>query len=302
MSASFPYVSNPKNPLGLIVHQTAVYELVAYFFFNNAGEIHAESKLSLNISDIAFKYANANKMLTINGVADSNVMNEMNRQISMYMDEKNVQRHKAYYLGYGHCLLFRKYEKPISFRERKHIPKSQYQAVMDYFASDRDKKLPLLVTDNRLFALYHNQTQAFGKDYDRHVAIDYNGICNVIQQSQKEIELQKKRHEIPVPEVKSYNNLHQEERKLKAILKGGCISVTQDNEEYFIPKLPLIAYIKKINHKITVDLHTWFFDFKIDDFDSSILSDIFIIADLPIEKKNDHKWIDLLLKKANEKL
>lgn len=294
-------IQNKNNPLGLWRERDTTYQLVAYFYFNNFSEIEAESITSFNYSSYLFKYNTINSDRGL--IQNITYKDVMDNQLSHYLPRTSRLYHAFYGGGKDNVVfLFKKYEGLVSFKELKNISSDLQQSVIDYFSDE--KKLPLLITENRFMGLYKEELNIKEKGrLDRYKqGINYEDVLDIFLDDKyfkhKKIENQKEKVEkVRKVKIKFYDEFVQKERQITTLLKGGFVKVNILGHEYSLPKLPMIALAQGKNDYIDYESYTWFFDNKYKDISCPILSDIFMISNIdPIEINNN-----LLIKELKAK-
>tara|TARA_Y100001960_G_scaffold334053_1_gene444229 strand:+ start:8150 stop:9055 length:906 start_codon:yes stop_codon:yes gene_type:complete len=293
---------NPNNPLGLLNYHGQLFQLVSYFFYDNLLEIRADSVCSDNsLTEYFYKFGD-NAISIEPSLAE--ILEKTQHQLSIYFP-MTYHQYKVFSLNGHYCLLFKVYEDTVSMRDLKNIPKQYQQAMCDYYTAN--ELLPLLVTDNRFHSIYEKKTSDPNSEFYANEPLNYQKASSLLIENQVAQQNRNKTRWDLMKEreaAKEYNTILQNERQISALLKGGFVEVEYKDKVYSVPKIIIMAMK---DPKFTGDSYvwgkyTWFFDYCISETKNSMISDLFLISDLPIKNINDPNWLSSFIEKAYEEL
>lgn len=291
-----PVKANKKNPLGLFKNpNNGILCRIKGFLNFNAYEkdgLPTIGKLSKGIFDIKSVYSD-NKHNEIEPVCD--VM----RSIKYNFLEKD--KDYIFHAGVGVSIVFTLHQEEVSLKDFRHIAKNPKQAIFDYLSVHEN--IPLLSNDNRIIgdfikAMDKNTPQ--NNDFWNPTFIDNKKMEQVFHIGCSEKNARRKFYEESkekksLLEIKNFDYSRELLQKT-ALLKGGFIEVDINNESYFVPKIPLICYLRAIDNKtFDYDKYTWFFENKENCFETYAINDMLLGSNIPFDLFNDKDKLDILL-------
>ncbi len=286
-------IANKNNPLGLIRDKNATYRLVAYFYYNNLGEIAAESVNGIAINTSQFTWQAEAEPATIN--EDKwKLWHSLRRQIKHYFPTTE-KRYIARYIGFGYCFLFEKYEEMLPISMQGNISKNFEQAGLDYFINNNE--LPLLISELTLYNNIQNLDERKRKS-EKYRPLTLKDLRRIMADPRTDNRnYENKPVGDVIRETPDYNEILQESMQLSALLKGGYYEWKERDNLYFLPLLPLIALTDENcdGEEYTINRHTWFFEQKGKDKFETIINDIFIIANIDIHLKESTSFLNYLI-------